>query len=162
MATKKRASSKRRESDESSSADEFGRRLRAARRMRDLTLRDVHEKSGVSITYLSDLERGVLSNPTVETLRQVALALDVSIDELLGGTQTLQSDLSAALSDFSSSTAFRGAVEEDSQRWKADPAVVEKEWIECLARVSVGGRRPKTASDYHFIMEAIRRAVGAR
>src|SRR3546814_17027158 len=39
---------------------------------RGLTLREVSERSGVSIPYLSDLERGVLVNPTLDTLKKIA------------------------------------------------------------------------------------------
>src|SRR6266516_6063329 len=65
-------------------ATDFGARLRRARSDRGQTLRDVSVASGISIAYLSDLERGVLVNPTLDTLRSVGKALGVSLNELLG------------------------------------------------------------------------------
>src|SRR2546423_15256362 len=62
----------------------FGARLRKARMAQGLTLRDLSNESKVSIAYLSDLERGVLGNPTLDTLRAIASALNVSLNELLG------------------------------------------------------------------------------
>lgn len=144
-------------------AGDFGERLRRARTDRDLTLRDVSEASGISIAYLSDLERGKLDNPTLDKLRQLALALQVSLNELLGvDEQVPQRRLPKALEEFRALTTFRQAVAEEARRSARDPEQLEEEWLETLSRVHVGGRRPKDAADYLFIFEAIRRAVSRR
>jgi transcriptional regulator with XRE-family HTH domain len=62
----------------------FGARLKAARNAEGLTLREVSERSGLSITYLSDLERGELQNPTLKALEAIGSALTTPLDELLG------------------------------------------------------------------------------
>ena len=51
-------------------AAQFAVRLHRTRKERNLTLRDVALESGVSIAYLSDLERAKLKNPTLDTLRR--------------------------------------------------------------------------------------------
>ena len=55
-------SSKKQPRKVQAAAEAFGARLKSARNAEGLTLREVSERSGLSITYLSDLERGELQN----------------------------------------------------------------------------------------------------
>ncbi len=57
-----------------------GRRLRALRDERDLSARVLAEKSGLAVNTLSLIENGKTS-PSVSTLQQIALALEVPITE---------------------------------------------------------------------------------
>ena len=61
---------------------EMGERLREARRARNLSLRDLAERLGVSPSLISQIETG-RANPSVSTLYAIAAELDVSLDELL-------------------------------------------------------------------------------
>jgi transcriptional regulator with XRE-family HTH domain len=124
-------------------------------------LRDVSEASGISIAYLSDLERGKLVNPTLDTLTALAGALGVSLNELLGiePEQTVQPRLSAALEEFRSSPAFQEVVASEAARWKVSPEEVERGWLDSLAAIRIGRRAPRSASDYLFIFEAARRVL---
>lgn len=142
----------------------FGARLRKARMAQGLTLRDLSNESKVSIAYLSDLERGVLGNPTLDILRSIASALKVSLNDLLGVDVQggRQARYPKALEDFRALTPFREVVAEDANRRSLEPEELEDEWLQALAGIHVGGRRPKSASDYLFIFEAIRRAVDRR
>jgi transcriptional regulator with XRE-family HTH domain len=54
--------------------EEVGKRLKEARRERDMTLKQVAEASGMSPTHISEIERGKTS-PTVGALRRIAVAL---------------------------------------------------------------------------------------
>lgn len=60
----------------------LGRNLRRFRTEQNMTIEQLAEKAGISITFYSNLERGnkMLS---VETLRRLSNALCVSIDALL-------------------------------------------------------------------------------
>src|SRR2546429_9651468 len=60
---------------------DVGERLRALRRSRRATLRTVAERSGLSESFLSQVERG-RSSASIESLRRVAEALGVSKAEL--------------------------------------------------------------------------------
>ncbi|GAB3078083.1 helix-turn-helix transcriptional regulator [Intrasporangium mesophilum] len=145
-----------------SEATELGRRLRAARRDQAMTLRDVFEQTGVSITYLSDLERGVLSNPTLDKVRQIALALNITVEDLLGPSETSKlptETLPEALTTLLASPQFESSIEADAKSWRTTPEALERAWRECLKGISVDGRRPRSAMDYLFIFEAIRRAI---
>jgi transcriptional regulator with XRE-family HTH domain len=59
-----------------------GRRLRTLRDEARLTLRELAEKTGLSVSLISQLERGVTS-PSLQTVRRLADALQVSIFQLL-------------------------------------------------------------------------------
>ncbi len=54
----------------------IGARIKSLRRGRGLTQEKVAEKTGISVNYLSRIERG-LENPTLDTLLGLAKALKV-------------------------------------------------------------------------------------
>ena len=60
---------------------QLGSRIRALRQARHLTLRDVAERSGVTESFLSQVERDVTS-PSIATVQRIARALDLSIAQL--------------------------------------------------------------------------------
>jgi transcriptional regulator with XRE-family HTH domain len=57
------------------SREELGRRLKAVRVQKGLTLKEVELLSGVSMTHTSQIERGMTS-PTIGALEKLARALD--------------------------------------------------------------------------------------
>lgn len=126
-----------------------------------MTLRDVSESSGISIAYLSDLERGKLVNPTLDTLTALAGALHVSLNELLGleDAEASRPPLPKALGEFAQLASFKEAIAAEAARWRMPETDVEQGWLESLAAIRVGRRSPRTASDYQFIFEAARRVL---
>ncbi|MGH3731912.1 MAG: helix-turn-helix domain-containing protein [Acidimicrobiales bacterium] len=94
--------------------DPIGARLRARRTELEKTLAQVAEESGLSIPYISNLERG-RGNPTVDVLTSLAGALDISVSSLLGDVDPAALDLAnvpPSLLKFSRTTAFKEAVAE--------------------------------------------------
>jgi transcriptional regulator with XRE-family HTH domain len=63
---------------------ELGRRIRAIREQRGMSLRAVAEVAGVSESFVSQVERGVAS-PSVASLRAIAEALSESITSFFEG-----------------------------------------------------------------------------
>lgn len=61
-----------------------GRTLRAERRAQARSLRSVADDAGVSMGYLSEVERGV-KEPSSEVVAAVCRALDLELADLLGG-----------------------------------------------------------------------------
>ncbi|WP_345940292.1 helix-turn-helix transcriptional regulator [Sphingorhabdus sp. Alg239-R122] len=59
-----------------------GRNVSRIRKERGLTQEQLSELSGLSQQYLSDLERGK-RNPTIVTIHEIALALDVTHVEIV-------------------------------------------------------------------------------
>ena len=63
---------------------EIGKRIRELRKQKHLTLRQLAQMARINYTYLSKIENGRLSHtPSVQTLRELAHALDVDELELL-------------------------------------------------------------------------------
>lgn len=68
--------------DLSSATDlRLGPRIRAVRQSRRLTLREVAARSGVTESFLSQVEREVAS-PSIATVQRIARSLDLSIAQL--------------------------------------------------------------------------------
>lgn len=59
----------------------LGSRLRAARRQRGLTLRQLAERAGITESFLSQVERDA-SSPSIASLQRICRALDLSIAEV--------------------------------------------------------------------------------
>lgn len=57
---------------------DFGKTIRLQRRLKSLTLKDLAAKTGLSISFLSEVERGV-SQPSIASLRKIAQALGISL-----------------------------------------------------------------------------------
>ena len=68
--------------DEASLAQRIGVRLRALRSARRFTLAELAKQSGVSVSYLSAVEKGV-NLPSLQTLARLTEALGVSIPSVL-------------------------------------------------------------------------------
>jgi transcriptional regulator with XRE-family HTH domain len=62
--------------------ESLGSFIRSQRRLANLSLRELAERTQVSNPYLSQIERG-LHEPSVRVLKAVALALDLSAETLL-------------------------------------------------------------------------------
>ena len=62
--------------------DRFSTNLRNSRRTRGLSQEELAKKAGISVSYVSMLERGQRS-PPLETLESVAKALNVKPTQLL-------------------------------------------------------------------------------
>lgn len=60
----------------------LGEKLRALREDRGLTLKELGEQSGLSLTYLSEIERGTVY-PSVDTLKQLADFFKVPVSVLV-------------------------------------------------------------------------------
>ena len=98
----------------------IGQRLRARRVALGLTLAEVAEKSGLSLPYVSNLERG-RGNPTIDALEALARALGVRLASLVGeaDVQPLKVMLAAApasLLQFARSEEFLETVAELADR----------------------------------------------
>src|SRR5690349_321399 len=69
----------------------LGEFIRSQRRLANLSLRDLAERTNVSNPYLSQLERG-LHEPSVRVLKSIAQALNVSAETLLAQAGVLEDE----------------------------------------------------------------------
>ncbi|MFC7321837.1 helix-turn-helix domain-containing protein [Halobacillus campisalis] len=61
----------------------IGERIRVLRLGRDLSVNQFANLSGVSKSYISNIERGVQKNPSLSVMRKLAATLDVPLEDLL-------------------------------------------------------------------------------
>lgn len=59
--------------------------IRELRRRKNFTLRQLSEKTGYTVSFLSQLERGI-KNPSLDALRAIAQALDISLVSLMNNS----------------------------------------------------------------------------
>ncbi len=60
---------------------ELGHRLRSTRKEKRLTLRELSEKCGLSVSFISQIEKGNTS-ATITSLEKIAGALNISMEDL--------------------------------------------------------------------------------
>ncbi len=102
-----------------------GIRIKALRKEKKITLKELAEKADISISFLSDIENG-RSNPSLERLEEIAKALNTSISYLLGeDTPSVDDQLMELLSDPNLRVAF-----EDWHSWTDEEKKDLLEFIE--------------------------------
>lgn len=81
-----------------SSTVTIGIRINALRRKHNLSLRDLAEKSGLTASFLSQVERGMV-NTSIDSLRRITNSLNISLVELLEepSLQTIEGEPAASL-----------------------------------------------------------------
>jgi transcriptional regulator with XRE-family HTH domain len=99
----------------------FGAKLRALRQERGMTLRALAEAAGVDFTYLSKIENERVEHlPSVETIRDLAQALEVDAMELLQLANKLPPELVKLASNDKARRFFQRAQEVASPKdWDA-------------------------------------------
>ena len=88
--------------------DVFGGLLRRRRQRQGRTLADVAAAAGISVAYLSELERG-LKEPSSEMIEAVCVALGSSIVDLVGSAHRELRELSPASTGTSTETSTETA-----------------------------------------------------
>ena len=138
----------------------IGQRLRARRVELGRTLAEVAEQSGLSLPYVSNLERG-RGNPTLEALGALARALDVPLASLVGDEgpiEPLQVVLASAppsLRQFSRSPDFLEAVQELAERQGESEEVMRQKLLMGMASSPRrSGSGEPTEEDWRRILDA--------
>lgn len=73
--------------------EKFGAFVRRERMAREIGLREMAKKIGVSPTYMSKVERDEFTPPTEDKVKSIALILECDLDELLALAGRVPSDL---------------------------------------------------------------------
>jgi transcriptional regulator with XRE-family HTH domain len=58
--------------------------IKDLRKKHKISQEELAKKAGITYSTLIKIESGVNDNPTIKTIRKIADALDVSMDELVG------------------------------------------------------------------------------
>jgi HTH-type transcriptional regulator, competence development regulator len=67
----------------SEQANKFGHYLRDLRKQAGLTLREIEERTGISNSYLSQLENGYIDQPSPRNLQKLAEVYGISYEHLM-------------------------------------------------------------------------------
>src|SRR5690348_8702847 len=126
-----------------------GQRLRERRRELGMTLRHLADATDLSLTYLSDLERG-RAQPSLKTFRRIAWGLDISTADLMYGVDGLGSVTERALP--------AGLRHLQNDPYWGDQ--LDDEWISSLLRIEYRGRRPQTKEEWLEVYLSLRRILG--
>ena len=123
-------------------------RLRELRTSRKFTLKDLAERSGLSVSYLSDIERG-RTVPTINSLEAMASAFGISVVDFLIGTDFAGVKTEASLPD------GLKALLEDPNYGKE----INDEWIETLSKIQLRGKRPQSKDEWLELYLHLRRIL---
>ena len=123
---------------------ELGARLREVRRGQKLTLLQVAEQTGLSVSYLSDLERG-RTKPSMETLERLSSCFGLSGVDLLAGVDGWSTPSAGGLAPGIAELLVAGRIDEAAAR--------------DLNRVELRGLRPRTAEEWHELYLYLRRLM---
>jgi transcriptional regulator with XRE-family HTH domain len=112
-------------------------RLKEMRTARDLTLKGLAERTSLSVSYLSDLERGK-TTPSLGTLETLAVALDMTVIDLLTGVdfagEQTEASLPLGLSELVADTEYGNEI--------------TQEWREILSKIELRGKRPQSKREW--------------
>ena len=120
----------------------IGERLRRERQRLDLSLADLSNTTGISKTYLLRLETDPQTNPSLEVLRKIAEAFDVTVADLVD----------APVLRFIGDDAPIGP----SLRAFADEVNLTRREVEMLASIRWRkGQEPQTSARWRYILDSL-------
>ena len=123
----------------------IGERIRERRRELGWTLKRLADETGLSLPYLSDVERG-RTQPSVKTLTRIAAGLGLNVTDLMAGV----AEYGEASDD---------ALPAGLRELKEDPEWgprLNDQWLQTLQRVNYKGRRPASKQDWLYVFMSLR------
>jgi transcriptional regulator with XRE-family HTH domain len=127
----------------------IGSRIRERRKQLEVTLETVAQATGLSKPYLSQIETGHAKNPSLETLRSIAAALEMPLEDLVSEPRRELAEsgpLPEGLAEFVAQREAQG-----------DP--VDPEDVEDLRSIRFRGKQARTPADWAFLYETIVRTI---
>ena len=141
-------------------SETIGQRLRARRVALGRTLADVAEQSGLSLPYVSNLERG-RGNPTLDALQALARALDLPLASLVAdgvvahvGLDAVLASAPASLLQFSRSPDFQETVAELADRQGESVDAMREKLLVGMASSPQRSSGEPTEEDWRRILDA--------
>ena len=123
-----------------SEREKFGAFIRREREAREIGLREMAKKIGVSPTYMSKVERDEFTPPTEDKVRSIAQIIECDPDELLAMAGRVPSDLADIIKRQSRRNVGAAANRQRSERRRDRPTGAGRE--EGQRRVKPPGHGP--------------------
>lgn len=104
----------------------IGNRIQKLRKSRGLSLSELAEKAGVAKSYLSNVERNIQSNPSLQILEKIADVLNISLEGLIKDQGSMDSPLDEEWIALAREAQNSGITKEEFkdflayQKWKRD------------------------------------------
>jgi transcriptional regulator with XRE-family HTH domain len=108
----------------------IGARIKAARTAAGMTQMDVARRTDLSLQAVGDIERGIVRDPHISSLRQIAYALDVPVEMLVKEEMAVPA---FPLDDASDQEPGRSREERRSSRFAAAIAAAADGWGEAVS-----------------------------
>jgi len=126
----------------------LGDRIRELRNNKKETLRNASESTGLSVSYLSDIERG-RTNPSLQTLETLASHFGITINDMLlgvdfAGDQTENAYPPGLLELFN-----------DKELGKE----IDEDWKNLLVKIDLRGKRPQTKIQWMELYLSLKRIL---
>ncbi len=115
----------------------LGQRIRELRSNKGETLKETSQGTNLSVSYLSDIERG-RTNPSLQTLELLAKHFGLSMNDLLSGVE-----MAGPITERSRPPGLQELLDDDDFGQEIDQG-----WIDLLGKISLRGNRPQTKKDW--------------
>lgn len=96
----------------------IGENIYKLRKERGLTLSELAEKANVAKSYLSNIERNINDNPSIQIIEKIAQVLKVDVKALLNGGSSTKQTLDKEWIDLIDQIKKSGIKREDLQEYK--------------------------------------------
>jgi transcriptional regulator with XRE-family HTH domain len=108
---------------------EFGQHLKAMRKRKKMSQRELAQYVGVDFTYISKIENDAMPAPSEETIRKIASALGEDADKMIILAKKIPSDLQNVIYNYEEVPVFlRKAPSLTKEQWdRINDIVAEKE-----------------------------------
>jgi transcriptional regulator with XRE-family HTH domain len=121
---------------------ELNKKLRLFRKQKGLTLKDLKDLTGLSLPFLSEIERGD-SNPSLDSLQLISKAYDISLTELIGDTFVSQNDDLVPIE-------LKQAI---------DSGEIDKGWLSTLKSIEYRGKQPDTVEGWIRLYNTLKSTI---
>ena len=116
----------------------IGARIKAARTAAGMTQMDVARRTDLSLQAVGDIERGIVRDPHISSLRQIAYALGVPVEMLVKEEMAVPA---FPLGDASDQEPGRSREERRSSRFAAAIAAAADSWGEAMSSNDMGDEK---------------------
>ena len=127
---------------------QLGERIRELRKNKGEKLKDTSEGTQLSVSYLSDIERG-RTNPSLQTLESIANHFRISMTDLLYGVEFAGEQTEQALP-----LGLSELIQDDELFGEIDQA-----WVELLLKINLRGTRPQTKRQWLELYLSLKRIL---